>query len=259
MYSNDEFSSSLIKMNNYLSKKLLKLLLIWVVFFMSIVLPLYSQEDHSHDHGAPKEAIDTLSKHSIKKKGPFKGYGKYFSSFKLLCDAINQDHRVDILVKNAKEFSDRDPNCPACRPFMQAITTNCKFFPKKETSSKKIKEKSQKDIEQDDPNLEPQTPTAMPIIPQIDPSALVIDRAVKLFESIALDEDIREPTKQALNKLKFVLFDKTRSTNTSRIYYDTLFSYIYLCFDQHKNSKQAIQDNGYNNSDSLANVDSLFQ
>ena len=206
-------------------------------------LVLAQEDEHGHDHGhghAPEVYKDKLIPVG-KRKGPFKGYGKQANQFKKLCEAIAADDRLDFLVSTAKQFSDRDPACEACRNFMQSFTTNCKTV-----SSTTVKiEKSKKESKTESEHTEDVTPTPTPVpkVSQREPSALVIDRAVRLFDNIASDDDLRDKTLQAVNKLKFVMQDKNRSTQASREYYDNLFTYIYEVFEQYSSNKSKNKQN----------------
>jgi hypothetical protein len=223
-------------------KKLSCLLFVTVIYFIAgivvnstmPVLVFAQEEDHGHDHGhAPEVYKDKLIPVG-KRKGPFKGYGKQASQFKKLCEAIAADDRLEFLVSSAKQFSDRDPACEACRNFMQSFTNNCKTL---STSAKPEKSKKETKSASENPEEIQPTPTAVPKVAQREPSALVIDRAVRLFDNIASDDDLRDKTLQAVNKLKFVLLDKNRSTVASREYYDNLFTYIYEVFEQYSSKK----------------------
>lgn len=245
-------------------RSLVCLLFITLIIFISGIIELSmmpdfvfaQEEDHGHDH-APEVYKDKLIP-ITKRKGPFKGYGKQGTQFKKLCEAIKADDRLEILVDSAKEFSDRDPACEACRNFMQSFTNNCKSLgtikvekTKKDSVHKEIpvdEIEATNEDESTDQAVHP-TPTPVPNLAQREPSALVIDRAVRLFEGIASDEDLRDKTLQALNKLKFVIMDKNRSTQASREYYENLFTYIYSIFQQYESSNNKSSTDQSSSSD----------
>lgn len=187
--------------------------------------------------------------------GPFKGYGKYRESFRQLCLALREDGRANDLYFLLKPYSERDTDCVACRPFFLSFIGPCK--------GKEIKEKEKvygtptpepdpEDLEvtpvpteegkpsedviptneegavadkADEAVIPLPTPVAKRT-PEREPSALVIDRASKLFRDIAENSAINLQTLVAVNKLVFILSDKNLSKQATLDYFETLAAYI---------------------------------
>jgi hypothetical protein len=76
------------------------------------------------------------------------------------------------------------------------------------------------------------TPTAVPVLPARDPSALAIDAAVRAFLPLADTAGADEISLLTLEKL----LDAIQKSSTTRIeekeYFDTLFTYILPCFQE---------------------------
>jgi hypothetical protein len=179
--------------------------------------------------------------HADEKRLPFKGYGRYFPQFKLLCEAIHQDGRGEYLSKTALLFSERDTGCEACRPLFQTIVQTCKVPLKKIALSKVTKKPEDATSETDGGETVPPTPTPLPILNR-EPSALVIDRSVRLFNQIAEDKNINERSVPALYKLFFVLNDSHSATAAEKEYFDILQSFVLPLFADVQNKSTATED-----------------
>lgn len=191
-------------------------------------------EEHDGEPSDPK-----TNKVSVKQNdqtGPFKGYGRYQKKFVSLCEAMQEDGRLEYLVSTARAFSERDITCEACRPLYQTFTSSCgrivlaSQISQNVPTSKSKKKATQTELPE--VNHELVTPTKIPYALQREPSALVIDRATRLFADIAEDKDLLAKTKQALDKLSFIMLDKSRTTVRSREYYTQFFSYIMPFFEE---------------------------
>jgi hypothetical protein len=200
--------------------------------------------------------------HADEKRLPFKGYGSYFPQFKLFCEAIHQDGRGEYLSKTALLFSERDTGCEACRPLFQTIVQTCKAPPKKKEISKVTKKPEEATGETDGEKTVPPTPTATPLpILNREPSALVIDRSVRLFNQIAEDKNINERSVPALYKLFFVLNDNHSATAAEKEYFDILQSFVMPLFAELQNKSSSTEPNEHGSSNEAASgehLESLF-
>ena len=184
-------------------------------------------EDQQTDSAEKKSTAAPLSKKNV----PFRGYGKFFSNIKKFCEAMAEDGRADFFSSTAKEFSDRDVACDACRPLFQAFAQNCaaKKF------EVRVKGKSLRAVSSSEDGEEKKStaaPVPTPFLLQREPSALCLDRGVRLFSDISEDEILAQKTKVALQKLFFILDDKSRGTTATREYFSTLSGFILPLFSQ---------------------------
>lgn len=174
----------------------------------------------------------------------FRGYGKYSKNFKILCEKIAKDGRVEVMYHLFDVGADRErSDCIACKPLMKTFAIACKPKLKWEALGKQEKVRRERE-----PTLE------------------VLDMISRIFIAIAQDEQVNRETVKAIHVMGELLRDRVERTEADYEYSTILAEYIEAPFAElervmQKAERKAAEESGEvagNEAVSGPRVDELF-
>ena len=190
-------------------KNFLLLGLVVISLAMSVYNAVLAQEDESAE------------------SGPFRGFAKYKTEFKSLCDALEKDGRRLLVLDIVKTDPDINSACYACKPLFQAIESACRSALIKKAIKKKAQpKKSTEEAAAEEESTPTPSPTPIPIYRERDPNLAVLQSTLAIFSGLASDAQTVEPTYEAVLYLKSVLLADEGLSIGAEDYLETFCEYL---------------------------------